>query len=270
MSHIVGIMWAKNEVDVIRETIEDALKHVDTMMIADDGSMDGTWRTIREMQRKYPAQIEHIQQAPNRFDKGQREALLKEIKRRYLPFDTWVQVIEADIFLQDTDVRAICAAETKLAITWQCLNAVRRPDTWAAVDTYPKWKQPIREIMPLAHRLEVMLYTYRPLPDVHYDSAHWRPWPRGWANYVNTPLKVDRKVSDAPLLVHVGYRGPTHFYEKYKGMGPRHPRYTTWDLTSPERIEKTVPFFNGQWNNRVIFPATREGWKEWVKKPKWK
>lgn len=261
---IVGVMWAKNEADVIWQTIDAALDHVDTLMIADDGSTDNTWEIVQIAKRAFPDRIEHIQQQPDRHDPGQRNALLNEIRRRYRPEDTWVQVVEADMFLLDTDVRAICATETKLGISWQTLNAVRAPGTWAEVDTYPKWEKPIREIMPLVHRIEVMLYTYRPLPDLSFDSGNWRPWPQGWSRYVSGPLKENHKGADSPLLLHCGYRGPTHFYQKYKGMGARHTRYPKWDLTSPQTIEQTVSFFNGEWN-RGAFEASRKGWQGWLK-----
>jgi len=262
--NIVGVMWAKNEADIIAETITDAMRHVDRLMIADDGSTDGTWEIVKLAQKFWPDKIEHIQQKPDRYDKGQRQALLDVVRQRYRPDDTWVQVIEADIFLLDTDVRAVCQAETKIGISWQTLNAVRAPGTWAAVDTYPHWTRSIREVMPLVHRIEVMLYTFRPLPLLQYDPATWRPWPQGFSHYVSTPLKENAKEADSPLLLHCGYRGPTHFYEKYKSMGDRHTKYPTWDLTTPEQIERTVAFFNGDWNTGA-FEASRKGWQAWLK-----
>lgn len=256
-------MWAKDEGDLIRETIEDALKHVDSLMIADDGSTDDTWKIIQDCKERFP-QIEHIQQIPNKKDKGQREALLSIVKKRYQPDDVWVQVIEADVFLMETDVRALTANCSQVGISWQTLNAVRKPGTWAEVDTYPKWTMPIRELMPYAHLMEVMLYTFRPLPDLHYDAATWRPWPAGFGRYVNGPLKIHHKDEDSPLVLHVGYRGPKHFHQKYKSMGKVHQKYKNWRLTSVAEVERTVPFFNGQWNRRA-FPATRKEWIRWVK-----
>lgn len=257
-------MWAKNEGDIIHETIADALRHVDTLMIADDGSTDNTWEIIQHAQKFWPDRIEHIQRQPTQQDPGQREALLTEVRRRYKPEDTWVQIVEADIFILDTDLSALCKNETKIGISWQTLNAVRAPGTWRDVDTFPNWKEPIRKIMPLAHRMEVMLYTFRPLPALHYDRGRWRPWPQGFQRYVSQPLKTYAKREDSPLLLHVGFRGPTHFHLKYRSMGKRHRRYPTWNLTSPEAVERTVPFFNGVWNGGG-HEASRKGWIDWLK-----
>jgi hypothetical protein len=37
--------------------------------------------------------------------------------------------------------------------------------------------------------------------------------------------------------------------------------YPSWDLASPDSIEKTVYYFNGQWNNKGTHPASRDGWR---------
>lgn len=261
--NLVGIMWAKNEGDIIAEVIDDAVRHVDTLMIADDGSTDDTWDIIRDKHMQYPAKIEHVRQRPDVKDKGQRQALLDEVRRRYREDDTWVQVIEGDVLLLDTDVRAEIAKTSDIALSWQMINAARRPGTWAEADEYPDWSQPMRTLMPLAHRMEVVLYTFRPLAKLAFTEP-WRPWPTGWTNYVQAPLKKDERLPTVPLVLHIGYRGPKHFWNKYRRMGSSHPKYRSWDLTSPQKVEETVSFFNGQWNRR-LFSATREGWAQWLK-----
>ena len=263
--NIVGIMWARNEGDLIGEVIDDAVRQVDTLMIADDGSTDDTWSIIQEKRDQYRDRIEHIRQRPDVKDKGQRQALLDEVRKRYRHEDTWVQVIEGDTILLDTSVRDhVSSCTTQIALSWQMLNAARRPGTWREVDEYPRWKRPLRSVMPLAHRMEVVLYTFRPLPKLVFASEPWRPWPSGWSHYMQGPLKKDERLPTSPLVLHIGYRGPRHFWEKYHRIGSRHPKYSSWDLTSPETVEQTVSFFNGQWNRR-LFPASREGWTQWLK-----
>lgn len=257
-------MWAKNEGDLVHETIADAVKHVDTLMVADDGSTDHTWKVIQKAKQLYPDKIEHIQQQPNPKDKGQRTALLNEVRRRYRAEDTWVQVIEGDVFLLDTDVRAVTAAASdKVALSWQTLNACRRSGTWSDVDAWPFWPSSIRDIMPLAHWMEVMLYTFRPFDKLYYAQDTWRPWPKGFSYYSSEPVKIYTKFPDSPLVLHVGYRGPTHFYAKYRTMGSNHPKYRDWKLGSPSEVEQTVAYFNGTWNDRS-FEASRKGWQEWM------
>ena len=262
--NVVGVMWAKNEGDIIYETITDAIRNVDTLMIADDGSTDDTWQIIQRLRKLWPDKIEHIQQAPDPKDKGQRAALLSEVRRRYRPEDTWVQVVEADVLLLDTDVRAVVsAASDKIALSWHMLNACRRSTDWKGADTWPNWPVPIREIMPLAHWMEVVLYTFRPLEKLFYDHERWRPWPKGFSHYSKDAVKIYAKYPDSPLVLHVGHRGPRHFHSKYHGMGTTHSKYRNWRLDSPEEVHRTVAYFNGTWNDHA-FEANREGWRQWI------
>lgn len=262
MDTIVGMMWNKNEGDILAHTIADAVGKVDSLFIADDGSTDNSWDIILSAQKSFK-NIEYIQQAPNKNDPGQRTVLLNEIRRRYKPENTWVQVIESDIMVLDTEVRTaiIDHAVDDLGVTWQLLNAARKSGEWDAWDTYPNWNVSIKEVMPYAHWIEHMLYTFRPLPGLYYDQDTWRPWPKGFANYVkNPPLKRNKKSPNSPLLAHYGYRGPTHFKCKY---GNKHfNKYPSWDLTSVQTIKDTVYFFNGMWNNSLLVPMSRDGWRE--------
>lgn len=266
MESVVGIMWNRNEADILTEIIEAALQKVDALLIADDGSTDVSWRIIQDLRAKHP-EIVHIQQTPNPRDQGQKQALLNEVRRRYKPEDTWVQVIESDIKILDTDVRTAISqfAHEDLCVTWQALNAVRKPEDWGDVDTYPDWKIPITDVMPFGHMMEVMLYTFRPLPGIDYTSSVWRPWPQGWNRYTKK-AKHYKKHPDSPLLAHYGYRGPTHYFKKMEGKykNKRHRKYPNWDFTSRDSVARTVSFFNGDWNTNP-FPLSREGWKAYLR-----
>ena len=44
---IIGMMWNKNEGDILEEIIEAALSRVDTLFVADDGSTPGGFGTCR-------------------------------------------------------------------------------------------------------------------------------------------------------------------------------------------------------------------------------
>ena len=255
---IVGMMWNKNEGDILREIIEAALTHVDTLFIADDYSTDNSWDIINS----FGTRIEYKRNEKNDpRDVGQRQSLLEEIQKRYKPEDTWVQVIESDIMILDTDIRAALDefAVGDVAMMWQVCNAVRLPGTWEGHDNYPNWPDSIAALLPYAHRLEQMVYTFRPMPKLAYNLDNWRPWPQGFSHY---PAKNHRgKRKQSPLLAHYGYRGLKHFFQKYnpKGIKMHHRRNPTWDLSSLETIEKTVPFFNGQWNNHA-HNMNRQGW----------
>lgn len=262
---IIGMMFCKNEADILPQTLEAALPHVDSLFIADDGSTDSSWDIIKRYAEVHKDKIEHIQRNPNKNDPGQRNALLNEMRRKGYGQDDWVQIIEADIMILDTDVaEAIQKYSVEdLGVSWQCLNAVNTKEKWPKVDTFPFWGKPLAEVMPFFHRMEHMLYTFRLMPAVYYGSI-WRPWPQGWSRYSKNEIKVDDRHPDSPLLLHVGWRGPTHFRQKFHSghsanVNGFHKRYANWDMRSNESVLETVSFFNGNWNSST-FTCSRAGW----------
>lgn len=260
--HIVGMMWNKNEGDILEEIISEAVLNVDTLFIADDGSTDDSWDIIQRMKQAHK-QIEHIQREPNKKDKAQRQSLLSKIQKRYRPEDTLVQIIESDIMLLETDIRKAFKERSNgdVALIWVALNAIRKGrGGWEGFDTYPNWYgKSIKEVMPKAHYMEEMTYTFRPFKELNYTSAmSWRPWPQGFSKF---SMKSGKDNSEyTPLLAHYGYRGPTHVHLKYSPKNRFHSRYKSWDFSTPQTVADTVYFFNGQWNSKG-FPMTREGWK---------
>lgn len=267
------MFWNCNEGDILEETLTSAISKVGSLFIADDGSTDNSWEIIQSFAAKNKDKVEYIRNKRDvHNDQGQRQALLKEIKKRYKGEETWVQIIESDIMILDPSIREAIDefAMHDIAVSWQTINAARKPGTWKEADTYPNWSKPITEIMPYGHWMEVMLYTFRPLPKIHYNLDRWRPWPQGFDNYVkNKPVTEYKRFLMAPLLAHYGFRGPTHYYLKCKKAGKagkNHNKYKSWDLRSPETVDKTVSFFNGEWNGpSSLFPMGRKGWIGWRK-----
>ena len=261
---IVGMLFAKNEGDIITEVLTEFSKKVDIIYAAEDSSTDNTYDLMKSFRDKNKDKLVHLQRDFNKNDPAQRNSLLHKIRKRHDPKKTWVQVCEGDVLLLDTDVREAISkyAVNDLAVSWQMINATRKG--WTNADLYPNWDQSIKEVLPLGHFMEVLLYTFRPVPELFFSPTAWRPYPKGFAKCTKLPLKRNRKFLDSPLLLHVGYRSPTMFYNKYKHMGNFHTKYKTWELTSPESVLRTVPFFNGQYAEKA-FPANREGWVNWCK-----
>jgi glycosyltransferase involved in cell wall biosynthesis len=262
---IVGMMFNYNEGDILEETLEAFLPHVDSLFISDDNSTDNSWGIIRSFKDK----IEYMRnKRDNPLDQGQRQSILNEIRKRYKPEDTWVQILDADMMILETDIRESLKkyAIDDLTMSWVLLNGCRTLGAWKEVDFYPNWITPITNVMSRAHMLEDLVYTFRPLPKLEYNLDKWRPWPQNFSFYSDKILDVKNRELDAPLIAHYGYRGPTHFYLKYgarKQMFSK--KYPSWNLDSIESIESTVYFFNGEWN-RELFPMTRDGWIEFRKR----
>lgn len=267
MDNIVGLMFCKNEADIIKVTIPSAMQHVDSMFISDDGSTDGSWEIIQYFKQQYPDKIEHIQQKPNPKDQGQRQDLLDEIRRRYKPENTWVQTLDADMTLGITDLRSVIAKNHRenVSVKWALMNAVR--DYWEGVHHfYPHWPEDIRNIMNKFHRIETIPYTYRPLPGLYFPPE-WRPWPKGFGAYM-TPGSADRHhdLENPPLMLHYGYRGPTHMMARWNRRPVKPQSLITnrgEDYTSVETINATNLYFNGTYNrdSRYVFASPFEAWK---------
>ena len=213
--HIVGMMWNRNEGDILEEVIESALTHVDTLVIADDGSTDNSWDIIRSCALRHKDQIEHTQQAPNSEDKGQKKSLLEVIKSRYRAEDTWVQIVESDIMICDTDLRrALDERSDNVSMRWVLLNAVIPPgQSWDDLDEYPDWSKSITEIMTYAHKMETMTYSFRPFSVLEY-GAHFTPWPKKFSHVMDKRV-IKEETNYTPLLSHYGYRGPRHLDVKH-------------------------------------------------------
>lgn len=266
MDKIVGMMWNKNEGDLLNFTISKALEAVDHLVLADDGSTDNSFAIMQSFKR-HP-KVLHIEQTlPGREKK---QVLLDVIKSKFDPSKTLVQVIESDVTILDTDIRACWAkySNNNASMAWHMINATD-PGMWETEKgCYPNWEVPIDQKMSYGHWMEVMShYTFRPLPGVRFVNDS-RPWPRGLADHLKGQDNM-RTYSDAPLLAHWGYRGPSHWFTKYStGPGSLHKKHK-WKIGSVEECKASVPFFNGIWNvKKDTFPLSREGWTKFIKE-KW-
>ena len=268
-NNIVGMMWNKNEGDILEEIILEFLPNINSLFIADDGSNDNSWNIIQSLSLRYKDKIEHIQQNPNPKDLAQRNSLLNEVRKRYKPENTWVQILDSDMMILDTNIKKALPLHNRddVLMNWNLLNAARKVGTWKEADTYPNWSKSIKEIMPYGHYIEKNTLTFRPLEKLEYDKDIWRPWPKGFAYYVK-PSSEESHTEESfsktyPLIAHYGYRGPVHFYTKFlkrfKSGERKLSKYPTWNFTSSDSVENTVHYFNGTWNTN-LFLMNRESW----------
>lgn len=262
--NIIGIMWNRNEGDILHDIIEAALPKVDALLVADDGSTDNSLDIIKSFGPRIEKVIDRSMAGKHPEHLWTRQYLLNEVKKRFNPNETWVQIIESDTILLDTDIRQTIKdwAVKDTAVYWHMLNACRRH--WKGSDSYPNWNEPIQNVMPDCHLMEPVCYTFRTLPLIEFQDTG-KPWPCGFSNYGVTSRTKKRE--NSPLVAHYGYRGPTHFHQKYfKGNCRTHSKYTNWYIDSPEAVLETVPFFNGDWNrSKDTFELSRKGWIEWLK-----
>lgn len=220
---IIGIMWNKNEGDILEETLTKALPLVDHLLVADDDSDDASWDIIRKHKSElaHIARYSEVTSTNHPKSSWQRNSLLDKAVEMF-GRDIWIQVIESDLIAIDTNVREQVESRNHLhgiGIWWINIEAVRK--SWAPEDElYPNWEgKSIQEVMPWGHILEKAPYTWRPYPDVYFP-ARWQPHPVGLDKYggLGGEWYVRRKhcKEDVPLWGHYNVRGRKHFNAKYK------------------------------------------------------
>ena len=242
-------------------------------MIADDDSTDNSWDVIQSFEKQLEYKFRRADKisgsphAPRVFSK---QHLLEEVRRRFGTKDVWVQIIESDTALLDTDPREAIArwAVDDLSVRWHMVNAVRRE--WTPEYDLPTVPDniPLHEYFNAAYWMEqISSYTFRPLPELVYTDRGV-PWPSGFSHYLSIPHPPLRlpKHPDSPLILHYGFRSPTFYYNKMRDVlngGCVSKRYPAWDFSSPESVRRTVPFYSGEFNdkhNYTFEPVSREGW----------
>lgn len=259
---IVGMMYCKNEADVLPMTIPDAMRHVDHLFIADDGSTDKSWEMIQFYRDQYPTKVVSIRQRPDPNDQGQRQSMLSDIQKWYKPEDTWVQLIDADMLI-DTGNWTLkdlieMNAKSNSIVNWYVMNAVR--EFWGgASEWYPNWPEDLRSLMPLFHVLEKVTYTFRPYPDLYYAPG-WKPWPKGFGKYLDpNEVKLPPLKYTVPLMLHYGYRGPEHVFSR---MGGRPTDKYGQEYGSLAAVACTFNCFNGTYNRGPLVRSDpRDAWE---------
>lgn len=261
--NLIGISWCKNEGDLLPYTLPSAIKQVDAMMIVDDDSDDNSWDVIKSFGNKlaYAARKRDLKV-------DSRQHLLEEVRKRYGTKDTWVQVIESDTIVMETDIKSKIEKYKvdDVSCTWNLLNACRKDWTedWNSAPFFTAERAPW-DALPYFHWMERMTYSFRPLEKLAYTERR-TPWPQGFSYYASGKIRKSKNY-DSPIAMHYGFRNPLFYYEKMKRIGRTKggAKNPTWNFCTPAAVKQTVYLYNGIWNNtRDVFPGTRQGWCDWI------
>ena len=257
---IIGIMWNKNEADILDETITKAIPLVDHLLVSDDDSDDRSWDIIRN-HRSELAHVARRSESGEKYPKEiwQRQYLLDKAVELY-GRDIWIQVIESDLIAIDVNLREQLDNPENLCgigLWWITLEAVRKEWT-TEFEQYPNWDRSIQKIMPYCHILEKAPYTWRPYSGVEF-GLKWNPVPNGLHKHgpvMNGEWRVRRDHCriDIPLWGHYNIRGRTHFNKKF---GIESKAKSKRELVAFE-IPRTRP--------EAIFELTRKAWSDRVRK----
>lgn len=101
---IYSLLVVKNEADILRASLLDALRWSDKVIVLDNGSTDGTWELVQTMATEYPA-IVAFGQYTGTFTIGLRARLFWAFRKEMHLGDWWCVRLDADEFYPG-DVRA--------------------------------------------------------------------------------------------------------------------------------------------------------------------
>ncbi len=134
-----GITVLKNEHDVVEETLTKGAEIFDAIYVLDNGSTDGTWEIVQELERRLGAVIvAGREEGP--FDNGLRGRVYNQFKERSTPGDWWGK-LDADEILIDKpksflsevpdENRRVCSSHYQFYFTDKDLCEWKKdPDAW--------------------------------------------------------------------------------------------------------------------------------------------
>ncbi len=100
MPKIYGLLIAKDEDDIIGQSIKHALAYCDKIIVLDNMSDDTTWTIIKSLSNLNPGRVIAHSQVSGRFHDGMRAPGYNAFKHELSTEDWWLR-LDADEFLHD-------------------------------------------------------------------------------------------------------------------------------------------------------------------------
>lgn len=100
MPRLYAVMIAKNEADIIGQSLRHGLEHCDKIVVMDNMSTDGTWEIVEDMARRHPGRIVAHGRLEQRFHDSLRSIGYNAYHRELGDRDWWLR-FDADEFLNE-------------------------------------------------------------------------------------------------------------------------------------------------------------------------
>jgi glycosyltransferase involved in cell wall biosynthesis len=94
---------AKNEADILRETLISALHWCDHIYVLDNGSDDGSWELVNDLAKQH-SQIVPYKQDNTPFTNGLRADIFNEFRSNAAAGDWWCQLDADEIYIDDPSI----------------------------------------------------------------------------------------------------------------------------------------------------------------------
>jgi len=199
----IGLLMTYNEVDIIREVMDNNLKFFDKIFVL-DGSVDGTTEIIQEYSNvRYLLHDKDIY-PKRKIRDGARQFLMEKAQEMY-PIEGWFTILCGDEIFVDDPNKIAQKAEAAGAeiVNWHPLNFfLHTSEKDTPLDLTQPLQDQIKHYSPGG--LEVRQFKNKPNTFFNLNN-HRKVYPEG---VKATPLL------DYPILKHYVVRGPQQFIHK--------------------------------------------------------
>ncbi|NQT30493.1 MAG: hypothetical protein HQ596_07960 [Candidatus Saganbacteria bacterium] len=191
MTQHIGLLMTSNEVDCIKEVMDEHIKYFDKILVL-DGSSDGTEKIIRSYpQVKYFLKDRDIiDKLPNRkFEDGARHFLLSKAQEMY-GYGGWITLLHGDEIFHNNPVEMAERADKQGAdkINWYAMNFfLHSSDKERNLEAIKSVQERVTWYCP--GFLEIR--SFRNKKGVHYDIGQFHrvlPEGLGWKIYKQFPI----------------------------------------------------------------------------------
>lgn len=112
MPRIYGVMIAKNEADIIGQSLVNGLKHCEKTIVMDNMSTDGTWEIVQDLAARHPGRIIAHCRLDQKFHDSLRSIAYNAFHGELGCNDWWLR-FDADEFLNEDPFPILAKAEAE-------------------------------------------------------------------------------------------------------------------------------------------------------------
>jgi hypothetical protein len=199
----IGLLMTYNEIDIIKEVMDNNLKFFDKILVL-DGSTDGTTELIKQYSNVVYVLHDDELYPKRKTSDGMRQFLLEKAQEMF-PVEGWFTILHGDEILVDNPNKIAERADAKGAeiVNWHALNFfLHTSEKGKIIDENLPIQDQVRHYSPGG--LEVRQFKNK--PNIFYDiTKTGRVFPYG--------IK-QKTLLDYPIFKHYVVRGAQQF--KYK------------------------------------------------------
>ena len=200
---IYSLLLVKNEADIIRASLLDAIRWSDKVIVMDNGSEDGTWEIVQTLAHEHKTIIPFMQyKGP--FHIGLRAKAFRAFRHELCADDWWCVRLDADEFYRE-DPRTFLEKLPK------CYSAVKKQST-----DYVLTQEDVETCVFTGDFEKDRDFIVHYLPEQRKERRfiRHRPW-LAWLEVWRYPHPIGRTVPQCIAVDHYQYRSPQQMQRRF-------------------------------------------------------